>query len=300
MKTLLVTGGSGMIGQYVAQAAQAKGLRVRLADFRWPDSPVWSHADEHVTFDVRDPLACREHAAGVHAVIHCAAMVGPARARVDPLVTIAVNVNGTANLLEAAHGVGARLVNMSTATLYGHRPALELLEETTHTDPLTVYDGSKLMAETYCATHKRTYGSDVASVRTGFVFGQGTQIGEYFLPRVLQGESVHEPAGRDHPCDFTYAQDLAEALVAAALAPQLRYTVYNVTGGVIRTRGDLAEAVRRLVPGCVITQGAGVDPARHLRGACAIERARQDFGWQPRFTLESGLSDWLERMQKSP
>ena len=225
-------------------------------------------------------------------------MVGPARARVDPLQTLAVNVNGTANLLEAARLAGARLVSMSTATLYGHRPALEPLDETTHTDPLTVYDGSKCMAETYCTTHHRTYLSDVASVRTGFVFGHGTQIGEYFLPRVIRGEAVHEPAGLGHPCDFTYALDLAEALVAAVLAPILRHTIYNVTGGVLRTRGDLAEAVRRLVPGALITQGAGVDPARHLRGACNIERARQDFGWQPRFTLESGLADWLARLQQ--
>ena len=300
MKTLLVTGGSGMIGQHVAEAAHAHGLRVRLADYMWPDTPLWAKEDERVTFDVRDPIACREHAHGVHAVVHCAAMVGPARARVDPLLTLAVNVNGTANLLEAARLAGARLVNMSTATLYGHRPAVELLEETTYTDPLTVYDGSKLMAETYCSTHHRTYLSDVASVRTGFVYGHGTQIGEYFLPRVIRGESVNEPAGRDHPCDFTYAQDLAEALVAAALAPTLKHTVYNVTGGVLRTRGDLAEAVRRLVPGSMITQGTGVDPARHLRGACSIERAKQDFDWQPRFTLESGLSDWLARLQKRP
>jgi len=128
------------------------------------------------------------------------------------------------------------------------------------------------------------------------VFGLGTQIGEYFLPRVLQGQAVSEPAGRDHPCDFTYVVDLAEALVAAALAPRLEHSVYNITGGVIRTRGELAVAVRQLVPGAQISQGPGVDPARHLRGACVIARAFQDFGWQPRFSLEAGLADWLQRL----
>lgn len=296
MKRILVTGGSGMVGQHVAAAAAARGCQVRLADHAWPAAPLWAPGDEHVSFDVRDAQACLEHVRGMDAVVHCAAVVGPVRARADALHTLAVNVNGTANLLEAAHAHGARLLSMSTATLYGHRPALEPLDEDSRVDPLTVYDGTKLMAEVYCSTHRRTYGSDVASFRTGFVFGRGTQIGEYFLPRVIQGQAVSEPSGVEHPCDFTYVVDLAEALVAAVLAPSLAHSVYNITGGVIRTRGDLAAVVRRLVPGAQITQGPGVDPARHLRGACVIERAFQDFGWRPRYSLEAGLADWLHRL----
>jgi nucleoside-diphosphate-sugar epimerase len=296
---LLVTGAGGMVGQHVAEAAAARGCRIRMADHAWPDQPLWASGDEHVTFDVRDLAACLEHTRGVTAVVHCAGIVGPVPSRVDPLQTLAVNVNGTANLLQAAHAAGARLVSVSTATLYGHRPGLEPLPETAPTDPLTVYDGSKLMTEIYCSAHRRTYGSDVASFRTGFVFGRGTRIGEYFLPRVLAGETVVEANGSDHSCDFTYVVDLAEGLVAAALAPSLAHSVYNLTGGVRRTRGDLAQAVRQLVPGARIEQGGGVDPARHLRGACVIERARADFGWQPRFTLETGLADWLARIRSA-
>jgi UDP-glucuronate 4-epimerase len=298
VRKLLVTGGSGMVGQHVAAAAAARGHRVRLADHAWPQAALWAPGDERVTFDIRDSEACRDHARGVDAIVHCAAVVGPTRARVDALLTLAVNVNGTANLLEAAQGQGARLLSMSTATLYGHRAALEPLDEEARVDPLTVYDGTKLMAEVHCTTHRRTYGSDVASFRTGFVFGRGTQIGEYFLPRVVRGEAVAEAAGRDHPCDFTYVVDLAEALVAAAEAPVLAHSVYNITGGRIRTRGELAQAVRDLVPAAQITQGPGIDPTRHLRGACVIERAWQDFGWRPRFSLEAGLADWLARLDR--
>jgi len=296
VKTLLVTGASGMIGQHVAEAARARGCRVRLADHAWPEGGAWAEGDERVTFDITDRAACAVQVRGVDAVVHCAAVVGPARSRVDPLRTLAVNVDGTAYLLEAAATANARMLSMSTATLYGHRAALELLHEDSPTDPLSVYDGSKLMAEVYCASHRKTFGSQVASFRTGFVYGRGTQIGEYFLPRVLRGEAVREPVGHEHPCDFTYVVDLAEALVAAALAPALPHTVYNITGGVVRTRGEMAAVVRGLVPGAVIEQGAGIDPARHLRGACDIRRAREDFGWRPRFTLESGMADWLARL----
>jgi nucleoside-diphosphate-sugar epimerase len=293
---VLVTGGSGMVAQHVAERALALGHEVVLADIAFPEERMWIRHTAHVLLDVRDAPACRDATAGVDAVIHCAAVVGPARSRVDPQVTLAVNVNGTANLLEAAHAVGARLLNVSTATLYGNRPDLLPLSETDPADPLTIYDGTKLMSETWCAAHRRTYGSDSASFRTGFVYGRGNQIGEYFLPRVLRGEAVEETAGGDHPCDFTYVVDLAEALVAAALAERLPHDVYNVTGGVLRTRGEFAAVVRALVPGAQIVQAPGIDPARHLRGPGVLERARGDFGWQPRFTIESGLADWRQRL----
>lgn len=295
-RPILVTGGRGMVGQHVAEVLAARGIPCRLADAAWPGERGWAPAKEHVSFDIRDPRACADFVGGVRAVIHCAAVVGPQRARADALATLAVNVTGTANLLEAAARERARFVGVSTATLYGHRPDLALLAEDAPTDPLTVYDGSKLMAETYCAAHSRTYGSDAACVRTGFVYGFGSAIGEYFLPRVLRGEVVQEPAGRDHPCDFTYVVDLAEALVALILTQELPSPVYNVTGGVLRTRGELATIVQSIVPGARIEIGPGVDPGRHLRGACVIERVRRDAGWSPRYTLESGLADWKRRL----
>lgn len=295
MARILVTGGSGMVAQHVAEAALARGCEVVLADHAWPAGRDWVASVRRVTFDIRDAAACRAAADGAVAVVHCAAMVGPARARVDPLATLAVNVQGTANLLEAAHAAGARLVNVSTATLYGNRPDLAPLDEADRPDPLTVYDGTKLMTENWCAAHRRTYGSDVASFRTGFVYGRGSQIGEYLLPKALAGEPVSE-AGADHPCDFTYAVDLAEALLAAALAPALGHDVYNVGGGVLRLRRELADAVRALVPGARIAQAPGIDPARHLRGASRLDRAAADFGWRPRFSLEQGLADWHHRL----
>ena len=296
MTRILVTGGSGMVAQHVAEAAVAAGLEVVLADVAFPEERMWVAGVSRAVFDVRDADACREAAHGATAVIHCAAVVGPQRARIDPQLTLAVNVDGTANLLEAAHATGARLINVSTATLYGHRPDLAPLAEDDPATPLTIYDGSKLMGETWCAAHRRTFGSDCASFRTGFVYGRGNQIGEYFLPRALAGKAIEESAGGDHPCDFTYVVDLAEALLAAAMAPRLGHDVYNITGGVLRTRGEFADAVRAVVPAADIKQAPGVDPARHLRGACLLDLARDDFGWQPRFTVEGGLADWTRRL----
>src|SRR5690349_14160908 len=122
MSRVLVTGGSGMVAQHVAEAAIDLGHDVTLSDVAWPEERMWVQGARRATFDIRDVDACRRNVEGVRAIIHCAAVVGPARSRIDPQVTLGVNVAGTANLLDAAHKDGARLVNVSTATLYGNRP----------------------------------------------------------------------------------------------------------------------------------------------------------------------------------
>ena len=298
IRHIVITGGAGFVAIHTAEAALARGLAVTLIDLRAPPEDL-RHLVPGATVRLGDIGApgCLDGLAGPEtAIIHCAAVVGPVPAKAAPLRTIEVNVMGTARLLEQVRAAGGRFILVSTATLYGHRADLAPLSETEPPSPLGMYDGSKQMAEILCTQYRGSYGMDIAAVRTGFVYGMGSRIGEYFIPRVLAGEAVHETAGGDHPCDFTYVVDLAEGLVAAATAPQkLPEPIYNITGGVLLTRGDFAAAVRAALPQVRISQAPGIDPARHLRGPCLIARAARDFGYRPRFTLAAGVADWIAR-----
>ena len=298
MATLLITGGAGFVALHTAEAALTRGHAVRLFDVA--ALPAYAaHIAGDAEFrrgDIRDRAALAAAADGATHLIHCAAIVGPVPAKSDPVRAVEINVGGTGNMLELARERGVPLVNLSTATLYGHRTDLALLDESDPPEPLGIYDATKLLTETLCTAYRKAYATPVVSIRTGFVFGHGSRIGEYFLPRVLRGEAVEEAAGADHPCDFTSVFDLAAGLVAAAEAGNLPAPVYNVTGGKLRTRGELAACVRALVPTAQIRQGPGTDPGRHLRGACRIERARRDFGYVPAQSLESGLARWHARL----
>jgi len=297
MATILIAGGAGFVGAHVTEQAVAAGHRVRLFDARPPAGPLarLAAAAEYVAGDVRERAALAAAAADCDVIVNCAAVVGPVRAREAPEAAFAVNVGGTFNVVEVARETGARVVNVSTATLYGNRPGLEVLTEDAPPDPVSLYDATKLMGETLCASYRKTYGVAACSIRTGFVFGLGSGIGQYFVPAALAGEPAEEPAGAAHPCDFTYVVDLASGILRAVEAPALPEPVYNITTGVIRTRGELAAAVRKAVPGAVIRQGEGRNPKLHLRGACDIARAARDLGYRPRFSLESGIADWVAR-----
>ena len=296
-RAVLITGGAGFVAAHLARRFAAAGLRVRLADVRDPHpavAPFLPPDAERVRADVLDAarLGAAADVPGLEGIVHTAAVVGPGPALADPARATAVNVLGTQRVLDLARERGLRLTYLSTATLYGTRPDLLPLDEDAPPDPVSHYDATKLMGEVLVRSYVRSFGLDATVVRTGFVYGPGSGIGEYFLPRVLRGEAVVEPAGGDHPCDFTYVADLADGLFRAHTRRPLEHRLFNVTGGVLRTRGDLAAAVRAAVPGAAIALGPGVDPRRHLRGACDLTRARTELGYAPAYTLEAGIAAW--------
>ena len=281
---VLITGGCGFVGKYVARAAAARGHESTRVDLV---------ADADVVVDVLDLEAVTDSVALHEVVVHCAAVVGPVPAREDPLRAIEVNVHGTANIVEAARRHGKRVIYLSTATLYGMRADLKPLRESDIPIPVSHYDATKFAAEVVCQSYRKDFDVDVVSVRTGFVYGLGHSTGEYFVESALRGASVAEETGADQPCDFTYVKDLARGLVLAAEKAHLPESIYNVTGGVIRTRGEFAEAVRSAVPGVEISIGMGVNPSMHLRGPCVLELAKRDLEYAPEYSVEAGVRDWV-------
>ena len=291
---ILVTGAAGFVGAVVANLARERGHQVIGIDRRKDTG-----GNQLVVSDVTDRDHMLSLSENCDAIIHCAAIVGPAPATADPAIATHVNVNGTLSVLEAARKHTSRIVCLSTATLYGNDPALPTNDETAEPNPVGIYDATKLMAETLCDAYRKAFAISVASIRTSFVYGPGHSTGEYFVKRCLEGETAITGSGRDHPCEFTYVKDLANGLVAAAEAQAFSSPVYNIASGLCRTRGELANIVMSHFPGVSIDLEPGLEPGRHLRGPCLIKRAHDDFHYSPRYCLERGIEDWLKQSRET-
>lgn len=196
-------------------------------------------------------------------------------------------------MLETGRAHGFRVVCVSTATLYGQHPDLHVLTEDARPEPVGMYDTTKLMAETLTISYHKIYGLDVRALRPGYVYGHHNSTGGYFLDRVARGEVVDEPVGADLPMDVTYVCDLGQGIGLAMTVRPIRSQIFNLTGGVLRRRGEVAEIARRPVPGAEIRLGPGLQPTSHLRGPSDITRARTELGYEPHYTLERGMADWL-------
>jgi UDP-glucuronate 4-epimerase len=309
--TLMVTGATGHVGGEILRQAARRGMDV-IALSR-DEQPQTYSSVKRLRLDLDDAAAVRAIAAQhrVDACIHAAAISNEAFARPDPLGAIITNVGGTANLLEAARlGAWRRFVLVSTGSVFQRvsDPARPILEDQ-ETAPQNVYSTTKRAAEMLTAMYRSEYGLSACAVRISWVFGppivsEAPMRGPIpsYLRRALRGEPIRE-GGADFAASFTYVADVAEALLAAALAPDLRHPVYHFGHGINFTAGQAADAVRKAVPDATIELSGGTEPwTRYtaLRGPLAGDKFRQDIGYTPAHTLDAGVAAYAEWMRANP
>jgi dTDP-4-dehydrorhamnose reductase len=167
----------------------------------------------------------------------------------DPAAAEALNVRATEHLSEAARGVGARLIHVSTDYVFdgtAQRP----YDEQDPVNPLGVYGRTKLAGERAVLDYER---ATVARTSTLFGLGRGSFC-DTVVERLRAGEWLQ--AFHDQTTSPTYADDLAEGLLALAEAlgrahaPSRVFHVVNAGGC---TRVEFAQAIAKAL---------GVSPER--------------------------------------
>jgi dihydroflavonol-4-reductase len=114
---VLITGGNGLLGRHLVRALQDRGDSVRVLVLPGED-PSWLEERDVAVHrgDVRRPETLIAPLSGVKAVMHLAGMMGVWR----PMEEYhAVNATGTANVCRAALSERARVVHVSSWTVYG-------------------------------------------------------------------------------------------------------------------------------------------------------------------------------------
>src|SRR5690348_2512891 len=149
----LVTGGAGFIGSNLVDALLARGDEVTIVDNLSTGRLVnldgaLANGAELVELDIRDAAALSELAAArqPERIFHLAAQIDVRKSLEDPAFDAAVNVGGTANVLEAARAAGdARVVFVSTGgAIYGEGDGQQLpLSESTPVAAMSAYGQSK-------------------------------------------------------------------------------------------------------------------------------------------------------------
>jgi len=145
----LVTGGAGFIGSHLSSKLLDLGHQVVVLDDlssgrRENLDRIAAPDLEFVHGSLLDEAALRSSTEGVKAVFHQAAIPSVPRSFADPASTLAVNVEGTARLLEACRAGGVnKVVVASSSSVYGDTPTLPKQEDM-RPSPLSPYALSKL------------------------------------------------------------------------------------------------------------------------------------------------------------
>lgn len=298
MRVHLVTGAGGLVGRAVTARLRSRGDRVVGID----RTASGDGQERVIDCDLRDTHRLHQFAAGqgLDTIIHCGAHSGPMVARDNPYDLVAVNVVGTANVLEVAriHRV-RRFVNCSSVSVYGSTKAGPVPEDTA-LHPGTVYGATKLAAEHLATAYAREHGLDAVSLRLSWVYGPNRTTScllRRMVADALEGRPTRVEWGADFYRQYIHADDAAAALVAAVDAPSVARRVYNVTGGSYQTLAETAECVRRVLPQAEISLAPGRDPGDDVQHRFDISAAEQDLGYVPAVALEDGIRSFAEALK---
>lgn len=318
--TVLVLGGAGFVGLNVCETLLARARDVLVLDV----SPV-PHAAlmafetlpgrlTAVVGDVSDAaLIARLLRPGVQQVVYGAAITADAHREASaPEAILRVNLQSLVPVLAAACAAGVRrVVNLSSAAVYGRFGHGGPLQEDGPADPAGLYGITKLASERVGTRLGELWGLQVCNLRLSAVFGpweRATGVRDTLSPhwQLLDAAARGQQAVVARPGlrDWVYSADVADAVVAVLDAPALRHTTYNVTAPAPWTVLDWGQRLAARRPGfeCRLAQpGEAATINLHAttdRAALDGARLHHELGWTARHGLHDtpGLMDaWLLR-----
>lgn len=313
MTRVVVTGGGGFVGQWLARAFLARGDDVTLAGLNTADEStrilsdderrqmVWRHVDVRSTADVDAMLD--ETRADI--IVHLAGIALPSAAERDPAAAYDVNALGAVRLLSGvarrrAVGTGdPAILIIGTAFQYGrHDEREQPLTESAEQRPTSVYGASKAAQEVAALQAARDRGLRVVCTRSFNHSGPGQPM-DYLLPalaqrvtRLADGDTLR--VGNDTVRDYLHVADVADAYVALCEHGRPG-EVYNVASGVGVSAHELA---RRVLLQAGVRADISTDPSLvrttdipMLVGSPA--KLARDTGWTPRRTHADIIEDLL-------
>lgn len=339
-RTVLVTGGAGYLGRFLARALRSLGATVRTFDLARRDEP----GVEAVVGDLRDPRAVHEAVDGCEVVLHAGAamsFLGIAPREVRDRIH-GVNVGGARHVVDAcrAHGVRA-LVATSSANVVLDRPFVDEDESAPYAARFVdLYGASKAEAERVVlagsAGSLRT-----AALRPGGIWGpeEGGYMIRAFLAQLVAGRFVATMGDPRTVVDNTHVDTLVfgELLAARRLleAPEgvageaffctdderlnglawfrpvveglgHRWPRVNLPGGLMYAVAWAGEVSTLLgAPEPPLTRIGVLKLTR--TSSCRVDKARARLGWRPLWTSPEGiaahLDDWraeAERLRGRP
>ena len=303
----VVTGGCGFIGSHLADRLVELGHEVVvLDDLSTNEGRSVNTAATLIEGSVTDLDLVTLATEGAECVFHTAAWARVPRSVEDPLGTHDVNVNGTLNVLQAAHnnGVG-RVIYSSSSSVYGVQ-GIHIMHEDMSPNPMSPYALQKLIGEQYATMFAWLFGMRVISLRYFNVYGPSQTAGGAYplvIPRFLKLKSEGKPltiyGDGQQTRSYTHVSDVVRAKLLAATAdiPVGENTVLNIGTDEETSVNEIAQmiggGVKHIIPN---PKGE----FEELRKSADATKAMSMIGWDPRVPVAEGIRAVVTERQIQP
>jgi dTDP-glucose 4,6-dehydratase len=321
---ILITGGAGFIGsamvRHIIQNTDDVVLNVDKLTYAGNLESLASVADnaryQFSQTDICDRVALDQLFSQFQpdAVMHLAAESHVDRSISGPADFIETNIIGTYQLLEAARQYwnelddqaqqAFRFHHISTDEVYGDLEGTDdLFTETTSYAPSSPYSASKASSDHLVRAWHRTYGLPVVLTNCSNNYGP-YHFPEKLIPLIilnaLQGKSLPVYGNGQQIRDWLYVEDHARALYKVVTEAAVGET-YNIGGHNEQKNIDVVKAICGLLEEFAPNKPQGLAryedlisyvtdrPGHDLRYAIDASKIKQDLGWVPEESFETGL-----------
>lgn len=313
---ILVTGGLGFIGHNVVRLLKTQGHQVIIVDNvtdygiiprteldylvkerKFKISPCTIHYADIKDQPTMEYIMQRH---GIELVIHLASFPRQKVVNSNPTWGSQTMSEGLLSLLEASTKTGVRkFVYVSSSMVYGNfkDEYFDGISETHDCNPIGQYGIMKLAGEWLIKDYARKTNIAYTILRPSAVYGPldvEDRVVSKFLLSAMRGEVI-QVNGAQESLDFTYVDDVADAIADASVSDNTDNMIYNITRGSSRTLLEAAELAVKIA-GSGTIQVNERDNNFPSRGQLNNIRAQNDFGFNPTTDIEQGFElyyGWL-------
>jgi nucleoside-diphosphate-sugar epimerase len=312
---ILVTGGLGLIGHHVVSRLESLGHDVVITDTRTTYGIIPQDEIDYLMTERLKKIKTEQiyridisnndnidwliekHQPTI--IIHMASFPRQKVVNANPAMGARTMMEGLMNLCESAkkHKV-SKFLYISSSMVYGD--FTDDVTEDYNCKPQGQYGIMKLSGEHIVKDYSRRNCFNHTIIRPSAVYGPldvEDRVIAKFMLTAMRGGTLNVN-GANETLDFTYVEDAADGIVAAALSDNTNNKTYNITKSHSRTLLEAAQLALKLAGGGTLLV-KDKDADFPSRGALNIDAARRDFGFDPKIDVEEGFEKYYEWLSTS-
>jgi UDP-glucose 4-epimerase len=302
---ILITGGLGFIGLHTARSLIDMGEDVVLTQYRVAREPEFIKADlgkrafvEQLDVTNGEALMDIGRRHKITGIVHLAV---PGVNALGPADDYKVNMYGLLNILEAARtwevkrlGLASSIAVYSGETQGPFREDMKL--RPVGTNPTETW---KKSFEIIGSHYGQRTGLDITMLRIAGIFGplyhSMANLPSRLTHAAVKGQSpdLRGDVFENDTNDMCYVKDCGNGIALLMHADSLPNKVYNIGAGAATSNGQLAAAIKRVVPSAQFDLKAGAGPAARADGYLDLTRIRKDVGYEPQYPIERAIEDYV-------
>lgn len=299
---ILITGGTGFLGTHLTNFLIKHGHSITILDnFSNSDSKtsLTSNKIKIIEGDICDSSKLSKSMKNIELVIHLAAQISVDDSIKNPENTMMINVQGTQNLLESCvENNISNFIAASSAAVFGNPSTLPLTEDSPK-NPISPYGTSKLMMEEKILEFSKENNLNSTILRFFNLYGIG-QSPQYagvitkFLKNIHENKPLEIFGNGNQIRDFIHIDDAVNCinLTIKKMAGKTG-RIFNVGSGKSTSVLELANLLLTLsgknLPICFSPPIDGDIEYSQT----SIELAKKELGFEPKISLQEGLSKLL-------